>query len=49
MEAKTTLGYNSYQKLESGLEQLLQGTALSAWNTIKAIVQLNINTLLTFT
>lgn len=46
--AKSKLGYNSYQKLESGLEQLLQSTALSAWNTIKGTVEPNVNTIHTF-
>ena len=31
MEAKVKISYSTYQKLESGLEKLLQGTALSAW------------------
>ena len=48
MEVKVKLGYTSYQKLKSGLEKLLQGTALSAWNTIKGTVKPNVNTLLTF-
>ena len=48
MEAKAKLGYNAYQKLESGLEQLLQGTALSAWKTTKATVHPNTNTLQSF-
>ena len=32
--AKNKLGYTTYQKLESGIEQLLQGTAKDEWSTI---------------
>ena len=48
MEAKAKLGYATYQKLESGLEQLLQGTALSAWKTVKATVEPNTNMVQSF-
>ena len=37
--AKSKLGYNTYQKLESGLEQLLQGTAKDEWSIIKGTFQ----------
>ena len=37
-EAKNKLGYTTYAKLESGLEQLLQGNAKNEWNTIKGTV-----------
>ena len=46
--AKNKLGYNTYQKLESGLEQLLQGTAKDKWNTIKGTVQPNTRTVQSF-
>ena len=47
-QARTKLGYTNYQKLESGLEQLLQGTARNEWTTIKATVDPNVNTLASF-
>ena len=46
--AKTQLGCTMYQKLESGLEQLLQGTAKDEWSTIKGTVQPGINTTQSF-
>ena len=46
--AKTKLGYTTYQQLESGLEQLLQGTAKDEWSTIKGTVQPGINTTQSF-
>ena len=46
--AKGKLGYNTYQKLESGIEQLLQGTAKDEWSTIKGTVQPNTNTVASF-
>ena len=46
--ARSKLGYSNYQKLESGIEQLLQGTAKDEWNTIKGTVQPGTNTLQTF-
>ena len=46
--AKSKLGYNTYQKLEGGLEQLLQGTAKDEWNTIKGTVQPNTRTVQSF-
>ena len=46
--AKNKLGYNTYKKLESGLEQLLQGTAKDEWNTIKGTVQPNTRTVQSF-
>lgn len=48
-QARQRLGYSSYQKLESGIEQLLQGTARNEWNTIKATLDPNSNNLDTFT
>lgn len=48
-QAQAKLGYNTYQKLESGIEQLLKGTARNEWNTIKQTVQPNTNTVITFT
>ena len=39
--AKNKLGYNTYQKLKSGLEKLLQGTTKVEWSTIKGTVQPN--------
>ena len=47
-EAKSKLGYNTCPKLESGLEQLLQGNTKNEWNTIKSTVALgsqNVNAL----
>ena len=46
--AKTKLGYTTYQKLESGIKQLLQGTAKDKWSTVKSTVQPNTNTVATF-
>ena len=46
--AKTRLGYTTYQKLESGIEQLLQGTAKDEWSTVKGTVQPNTNTIAVF-
>ena len=37
-QAKNKLGYTSHQKLESGLEKLLQGNTRNEWNTIKYTV-----------
>ena len=34
-QARNKLGYTNAQKLESGLEQLLQGNARQEWNTVK--------------
>ena len=34
-QARAKLGYTNAQKLESGLEQLLQGNARQEWNTVK--------------
>ena len=48
-QARNKFGYTTYQKLESGLEQLLQGNAHHEWITIKATVEPNSNTLATFT
>ena len=45
---KGKLGYTSYQKLESGIEQLLQGTAKVEWNIIKETIQTGTNTLQSF-
>ena len=46
--SKSKLGYTTYQKLESGLEQLLQGTAKSEWSTIKGTVQPGTNSVNSF-
>ena len=46
--AKSKLGYSNFQKLESGIEQLLQGTAKDKWSTIKGTVEPNSNTIATF-
>ena len=46
--ARAKLGYCNYQKLESGIEQLLQGTAKDEWNTIKGTVQPGTNILQSF-
>ena len=46
--AKAKLGYTNYQKLESGIEQLLQGTAKDEWSTIKGTVDPNTNTIASF-
>ena len=45
---KSKLGYTNYQKLESRIKQLLQGTANDEWNTIKGTVQPGTNTIPTF-
>ena len=45
---RAKLGYTNYQKLESGIEQLLQGTAKDKWSTIKGTVEPNINIIATF-
>ena len=47
-QAKSKLGYNSSQKLESGLEQLLQGNARQEWNTIKNTTLPGIQTIASF-
>ena len=46
--AKSKLGYTNFQKLESGIEQLLQGTTKDEWSTIKGTVESNSNTISTF-
>ena len=48
-QAKSKLGYTTYQKLGSGLEQLLQGTAKNEWSTIKGTVQPGTNSVNSFT
>lgn len=48
-QAQQKLGVTTSQKLESGIEQLLQGSAHNMWNTIKAIVTPNVNTLASLT
>ena len=48
-QAKTKLGYTNHQKLESGLEQLLQGNARNEWNTIKTTISANTQTVAAFT
>ena len=47
-EAKGKLGYNTCPKLESGLEQLLQGNVRNEWNTIKQTVSPNTRTVAVF-
>ena len=47
-QARARLGYTTYQKLESGIEQLLVGTARNEWNTIKGTVSPNANTVASF-
>ena len=47
-QAKGKLSYNSAQKLESGLEQLLQGNASNEWSTIKGKVVPGTTTLTSF-
>ena len=42
------MGYSNYQKLESKIEQLLQGTAKDEWSTIKGTVKPDTNTIETF-
>lgn len=46
--AKGKLAYTMYQKLESGIEQLLQGTANVEWTTIKGTIQAGTNNLAAF-
>ena len=46
--AKEKHGYNTCAKLESGLEQLLQGNACNEWNTIKNTVSPNSQTVNVF-
>ena len=36
--AKSKLGYTNFKKMESGIEQLLQGMAKDEWSTIKGTV-----------
>ncbi len=47
-QPQSKLGYTTYQKLESGIEQLLQGFACNEWNTIKSTVTPNVNTVASF-
>ena len=47
-QAKSKLGYSSSQKLESGLEQLLQGNARQEWNTIKNTTLPGVQTIASF-
>ena len=47
-QAKGKLGYNSGQKLESGLEQLLQGNTRNEWSTTKGTILLGTTTLAAF-
>ena len=46
--AKSKLGYSSYQKMESGIKQLPQGTAKDKWSMIKGTVEPDTNTIATF-
>ena len=46
--SRSKLGYTNHQKLESGIEQLLQGTAKNEWTTIKSTVQSNTHTIAAF-
>ena len=48
LQAKTKLGYNTCSKLESGIEQLLQGNSRQEWNTIKSMVSPQTHTLVSF-
>ena len=47
-QSKSKLGYTTHQKLESGLEQLLQGNARNEWNTIQTTISPNVNTIAAF-
>ena len=47
-EAKSKLGYNSCQQLESGLEQLLQGHWRNNWPTTKSTVSPDTQTIAAF-
>ena len=47
-DPKSKLGYTTYQKLESGIEQLLQGTTKDEWSTVKGTVHPDTNTVATF-
>ena len=47
-EAKGKLGYGTCQKLESGLEQILQGNARQEWKTIKGTILPGTNTVAAF-
>ena len=47
-QAKNKLGYSSSQKLESGLEQLLQGNAHQEWNTMKSTTLPGVHTIASF-
>ena len=48
LQAKTKLGYNTCAKLESGLEQLLQGNTRQEWNTMKSTVAPQTQTVASF-
>ncbi len=48
-QTRQKLGYTTYQKLESWIEQLLQRSSCIGWNTIKATVTPTVNTLASFT
>ena len=48
LEAKSKLGYNTVQKLESGLEQVLQGNARQEWTTIKGTISPGTSTVAAF-
>ena len=47
-QAKTKLGYTTGPKLESGIEQVLKGTARHEWNAIKTTVDPNVTTVAAF-
>ena len=47
-QVRNKLGYNTCAKLESGLEQLLQGNARQGWNTIKNTVSSQTHTVAAF-
>ena len=47
-QTKNKLGYTTGPKLESGIEQLLKGTARNEWNTIKNNVDPNVHTVTSF-
>ena len=47
-QAKSTLGYTTHQKLESSLEQLIQGNTWNEWYTIKTTISSNSHTVPAF-
>ena len=47
-QARNKLGYTNAQKLESGLEQLLQGNARQEWNTVKTTTLPGVQTIVAY-